>query len=159
MVVSRCWESNLGPLQEKQGLSLIHLSSPGELVGFWCLSGFFVVVFVFVFWLCVWLVGWILVFHDRVFLCSPGCLETRSVDQTGLELRDLPLPHTPSTGNKGERAATTITTAWLKKLVFYLHAQVHSLVFLVYLVFFRFFHFQVRLNFLSLGSSPLRCRE
>ena len=58
---------------------------------FVCLSGFFVVVFVFVFWLCVWLVGWILVFHDRVFLCSPGCLETRSVDQTGLELRDLPV--------------------------------------------------------------------
>ena len=28
------WESNLGPLQEKQGLSLIHLSCPGELVGF-----------------------------------------------------------------------------------------------------------------------------
>jgi hypothetical protein len=56
---------------------------------FVCLSGFFIVVFVFVFWLCVWLVGWILVFQDRVFLCSPGCLETRSVDQAGLELRDL----------------------------------------------------------------------
>ena len=56
---------------------------------FVCLSGFFVVIFVFVFWLCVWLVGWILVFQDRVFLCSPGCLETRSVDQAGRELRDL----------------------------------------------------------------------
>ena len=53
-----------------------------------CLD-FFIVVFVFVFWLCVWLVGWILVFQDRVFLCSPGCLETCSVDQAGLELRDL----------------------------------------------------------------------
>ena len=57
---------------------------------FVCLSGFFVVVFVFVFWLCVWLVGWILVFQDRVFLCSPVCLETCSVDQAGLELRDPP---------------------------------------------------------------------
>ena len=56
---------------------------------FVCLSGFFVVVFVFVFWLCVWLVGWILVFQDRVFLCSPVCLETSSVDQAGHELRDL----------------------------------------------------------------------
>ena len=89
MVVSRCWESNLGPLQEKQGLSLIHLSCPGELVGFCMIVWIFVVVFVFVFWLCVWLFGWILVFQDRVFLCSPGCPETRSVDQTGLELRDL----------------------------------------------------------------------
>ena len=89
MVLSRCWESNLGPLQEKQGLSLIHFSCPGELVGFCMIVWIFVVVFVFVFWLCVWLFGWILVFQDRVFLCSPGCLETRSVDQTGLELRDL----------------------------------------------------------------------
>jgi hypothetical protein len=31
-----------------------------------------------------------LVFPDRVSLCSPGCPETRSVDQAGLELRDLP---------------------------------------------------------------------
>ena len=107
----------------------------GQLVGFWFFkTGFF----------CVALAVLKLDLQTRLALNSEIC---------------LPLPHTPSTGNKGERAATTITTAWLKKLVFYLHAQVHSLVFLVYLVFFRFFCFQVRLNFLSLGPSPLRCRE
>ena len=107
----------------------------GQLVGFWFFrTGFF----------CVALAVLKLVLQTRLVLNSEIC---------------RPLPHTPSTGNKGERAATTITTAWLKKLVFYLHAQVHSLVFLVYLVFFRFFRFQVRLNFLSLGPSPLRCRE
>jgi hypothetical protein len=30
-----------------------------------------------------------LVYLDRVFLCSPGCPETHSVDQAGLELRNL----------------------------------------------------------------------
>jgi hypothetical protein len=39
----------------------------------------FVFVFVFVF-----------VFRDRVTLCSPGCPEIHSVDQAGLELRNLP---------------------------------------------------------------------
>ena len=29
-------------------------------------------------------------FQNKIFLCSPGCLETSSVDQAGLELRDLP---------------------------------------------------------------------
>jgi hypothetical protein len=29
-------------------------------------------------------------FQDRVFLCSPGCPGTHSVDQVGLELRNLP---------------------------------------------------------------------
>jgi hypothetical protein len=32
----------------------------------------------------------ILVFWDRVSLCSPGCLGTHSVDQAGLKLRNLP---------------------------------------------------------------------
>ena len=31
-----------------------------------------------------------LVFRDRVSLCSPGCPETHSVDQAGLELKDQP---------------------------------------------------------------------
>jgi hypothetical protein len=31
-----------------------------------------------------------LVFRDRVSLSSPGCLGTHSVDQAGLELRNLP---------------------------------------------------------------------
>jgi hypothetical protein len=35
----------------------------------------------------------VLVFQDRVSLYSPGCLGTHSVDQAGLELRNLlPLP-------------------------------------------------------------------
>jgi hypothetical protein len=32
----------------------------------------------------------VLVFQDRVSLCSPGCPGTHSVDQAGLELRNLP---------------------------------------------------------------------
>jgi hypothetical protein len=39
---------------------------------------FFVVLFCFLF------------FRDRVSLCSPGCPGTHSVDQAGLELRNLP---------------------------------------------------------------------
>jgi hypothetical protein len=31
-----------------------------------------------------------LVFRDRVSLCSPGCPGTHSIDQAGLELRNLP---------------------------------------------------------------------
>ena len=31
-----------------------------------------------------------LAFQDRVSLCCPGCLGTHSVDQVGLELRNLP---------------------------------------------------------------------
>jgi hypothetical protein len=33
-----------------------------------------------------------LFFQDRVSLCSPGCPGTHSVDQAGLELRNLPAP-------------------------------------------------------------------
>jgi hypothetical protein len=41
--------------------------------------------------LFVCLVGWlVLVFRDRVSLCSPGCPGTHFVDQAGLELRNLP---------------------------------------------------------------------
>ena len=36
----------------------------------------------------LWLV--FVVFQDRVSLCSPGYPGTHSVDQAGLELRDLP---------------------------------------------------------------------
>jgi hypothetical protein len=37
-----------------------------------------------------WLVHFFFGFRDRVSLCSPGCPGTHSVDQTGLELRNLP---------------------------------------------------------------------
>jgi hypothetical protein len=43
---------------------------------------FLVLVFVFIFL--------VLVFRDRVSLYSPGCPGTHSVDQAGLELRNLP---------------------------------------------------------------------
>ena len=46
----------------------------------------------------VWLV---LVFRDRVSLCSLGCPGTRSVDQAGLELTKIHLPLPPHVGSKG----------------------------------------------------------
>jgi hypothetical protein len=57
--------------------SLSHLSSPLNLLLF----------FVLVFW-------------DKISLCSPGCLGTHSVDQAGLELRNSPVC-LPSAGIKG----------------------------------------------------------
>jgi hypothetical protein len=48
-----------------------------------------------------------LVFRDRVSLSSPGCPGTHSVDQTGLELRNLPASASQVLGLK---ACTT--TAW-----------------------------------------------
>jgi hypothetical protein len=63
-------------------------------VTLFCLVGVFVVVVVFV---CCLFLGFlvlalvlVLVFRDRVSLCSPGCPGTHSVDQAGLELRNLP---------------------------------------------------------------------
>jgi hypothetical protein len=47
-----------------------------------CVFGFFVCLFV-----CLFV---FMVFRDRVSLCSPGCPGTHSVDQAGLELRNLP---------------------------------------------------------------------
>jgi hypothetical protein len=60
----------------------VHTLSVFKLVCF-LLVCFFVVVALF----CLVLV---LVFPDRVSLCSPGCPGTHSVDQAGLELRNLP---------------------------------------------------------------------
>jgi hypothetical protein len=34
--------------------------------------------------------AWRVIFRDRVSLCSPDCPEIHSVDQAGLELRNLP---------------------------------------------------------------------
>jgi hypothetical protein len=44
-------------------------------------------------WVCSvadFVLVWFFVFRDRVSLCSPGCPGTHSVDQAGLELRNLP---------------------------------------------------------------------
>ena len=58
--------------------------------------------------LCVCLVGWLvwfgLVFQDRVSLCKPGCPGTHSVDQAGLQPRDL-----PASRMLGLKAYTTTT--------------------------------------------------
>jgi hypothetical protein len=48
-----------------------------------------------------------LFFLDRVSLCSPGCPGTHSVDQVGLELRNLPASASQVLGLK-----TCATTAW-----------------------------------------------
>jgi hypothetical protein len=48
------------------------------------------------------------VFRDRVSLCSPGCLGTYSVDQAGLELRNLPASASQVLGSR-----TCATTAQL----------------------------------------------
>jgi hypothetical protein len=52
-------------------------------------------------------------FQDRVSLCSPGCPETHSVDQDGLELRNLPVSASQMLGLK---ACTTM--AWFFKTFF-----------------------------------------
>ena len=59
------------------------------------------VLFCFLF---VCLFGW-LVFRGRVSLCGPGCPGTHSVDQAGLELRNLPASATQVLGLKA--CATT----------------------------------------------------
>jgi hypothetical protein len=45
------------------------------------------------------------VFQDRVSLCIPGCPRTHSVDQAGLELRNLPASASQMLGLKA--CATT----------------------------------------------------
>jgi hypothetical protein len=47
----------------------------------------------------------ILLFQDRVSLCSPGCPGTHSVDQAGFELRNLPVSASQVLGLKA--CATT----------------------------------------------------
>jgi hypothetical protein len=46
-------------------------------------TGFCLFVYLFIYL-------FMLVFQDRVSLCSPGCPGTHSVDQAGLELRNPP---------------------------------------------------------------------
>jgi hypothetical protein len=49
--------------------------------------------------------SFVLLFQDRVSLCSPGCPGTHSVDQAGLELRNPPAPASRELGLKA--CATT----------------------------------------------------
>ena len=59
----------------------------------------------------VWLglVFWF--FGDRVSLCSPGCPGTHSVDQAGLELKNLPASTSQVLGLKA-CATTTWQSNW-----------------------------------------------
>jgi hypothetical protein len=82
----------------------------------WCfalLCLLFISKFVFVF-----------VFRDRVSLCSPGCPRTHFVDQTGLELRNLPASASQVLGLK---VCTTMPGSFLNLLiwVFFLHFVVN----------------------------------
>jgi hypothetical protein len=51
-----------------------------------------------------------LVFRDSVSLCSPGCPGTHSVDQAGLELRNLPASASRVLGLK---ACATMPSSYL----------------------------------------------
>jgi hypothetical protein len=48
---------------------------------------------------------WVFFFQDKVSLCNPGCPGTPSVDQAGLELRNLPASASQVLGLEG--CATT----------------------------------------------------
>jgi hypothetical protein len=54
----------------------------------------------------------VLVFRDRVSLCSPGCPGTHSVDQAGLELRNP-----PASQGLGLKACATTAQVLLKCFV------------------------------------------
>jgi hypothetical protein len=84
-----CWQLNSGPLEEQSGL---------------------LTVFVIVVVVLVWFLFLIFVlFWDRVSLYSPGCPGTHSVDQAGLELRNLPASASQVLGLK----VCTTTALWL----------------------------------------------
>jgi hypothetical protein len=54
-----------------------------------------------------------IVFRDRVSLCSPGCPGTHSVDQAGLELRNLPASASASQLLGFKACTTTALLAFL----------------------------------------------
>jgi hypothetical protein len=61
-----------------------------------------------VFSVCLLFLFFFLLFQDRVSLCSSGCPGTHSVDQDGLELKNLPVSASQELGLK-----VCATTAWL----------------------------------------------
>ena len=65
--------------------------------------------------LFIYFLKFILVFRDRVSLCSPGCPGTHSVDKAGLELRNLPAFASASSSASASqvlRLKACATTAW-----------------------------------------------
>ena len=58
-------------------------------------------MFVGLVWFCLFVLFCFVAFQDRVSLCSPGCPETHSVDQAGLELKNPPASASQVLGLKG----------------------------------------------------------
>jgi hypothetical protein len=76
--------------------------------------------------MCKLLLLLLLVFQDRVSLCTPGCPRTHCVDQAGLELRNPPASASQVLGLQA-----CATTAQLCKLIFtfLLEAVLHLIAF------------------------------
>jgi hypothetical protein len=75
------------------------------------------------------------VFRDRVSLCSPGCTGTHSVDQAGLELRNLPASASQVLGLK-ECATTARLILFLKIYYFIYYIIYYYIIHLLYLFYF-----------------------
>ena len=90
--VTMCTNNNHNAL-EAGTCSAVHCSSKSKSVLFFCFVLFCLFCFVLVFW--IW------IFRDRISLCSPGCPGTHSLDQAGLELRNLPASVSQSAGITG----------------------------------------------------------
>ena len=91
----------------------------------------FFVLWIFLF-VCLFLVFW-----DRVSQCSPGCPGTLSVDQAGLELRNLPasevlgLKACTSTAQQGSLPFSlslflSFLSFFLSFSLFYMHTHTHT---------------------------------
>ena len=65
----------------------------------------------------------VLIFRDRVSLCSPSCPGTHFVDQAGLELRNLPASASQVLGLKA-CATTTRPVTSFDTIALYLNATV-----------------------------------
>jgi hypothetical protein len=63
---------------------------------------------------CSETLGCFLFFQDRVSLCSPGCPGTHSVDQAGLELRNLPASASQVLGLKACAITPSLETLFFK---------------------------------------------
>jgi hypothetical protein len=87
------------------GLAQSHVHTSVILL-IWTLGPLFLFVCLFVF---------ILVFHDRVSLCSPGCSGTHFIDQAGLELRN---PPASASWVLGLKACATTARLWALSFTF-----------------------------------------
>jgi hypothetical protein len=62
------------------------------------------------------LVGFVMVYQERISLCSPGCPRTHLVDQAGLTLRDLPASASlQSDGIKGVHPPPALSVLFLSQ--------------------------------------------